>query len=132
VGYDKALSQQKQAIDDLSRKQSEVIDSIRKDAKGNLQRIEFNAAVANFRSYLLRVHVELRSNNIASAKNEMDFLNKVLEEAKTSASDGDKKAVEQFQATLKKARTEVDTDLPATINIVNSLWHDMGKLLRSK
>ncbi|MCC6545231.1 MAG: hypothetical protein IT392_12170 [Nitrospirae bacterium] len=128
--FDKAISQQKQAIDDSTRKQSEALDSVRKETKGNLQRIEFSASLANFRSHLLRVYVELRSNNIASARGEMDFLNNMLEEARTAAANGDKKAIEQFQATLKKARTEVETDLPATINIINSLWHDMGKLLR--
>ncbi len=125
-----AMIKQKETTEESSRKQSEGIEKVSKETKQQLQRIEFSAALANFRSHLLRVHIELRANNIASARNEMDFLNKMFDEARVTVPEKDKKAVEQFQATLKKARAEIDTDLPATINIVNSLWHDMGKLMR--
>ena len=46
------------------------------------------------------------------------------------ASDENKKAIEELQSTLKKARAEIDTDLPAALNRIDLLWHEMGKLLK--
>jgi len=45
-------------------------------------------------------------------------------------SDENKKVIEELQGILKKARAELDTDLPATINRIDLLWHEMGKLLK--
>ena len=41
-----------------------------------------------------------------------------------------KKAIEELQGTLKKAKDEMDINLPAAINRVDLLWHEMGKLIR--
>ena len=48
---------------------------------------------------------------------------------KTTASDENKKVIEDLQGILKRAKTEIDNDLPAAINRIDLLWHDMGKLL---
>ncbi len=46
------------------------------------------------------------------------------------ASDENKKTIKELQDILKKARAEIDTDLPAAINRIDLLWYEMGKLLR--
>jgi len=38
--------------------------------------------------------------------------------------------IDEHRASLEKAKTEIDTDLPLFINRMNAAWHETGKLLR--
>jgi hypothetical protein len=38
--------------------------------------------------------------------------------------------MDELKSSLKKAKTEIDTDLPAFINRMNAVWHETGRLLR--
>jgi hypothetical protein len=90
----------------------------------------FDARMANIRGHILKARVEIVAKNVGTAKNELDLVNEVFERTKASASDESKKAIEELQATLKKARAEIDTDLPAALNKIDLLWHEMGKMMR--
>lgn len=50
--------------------------------------------------------------------------------AKTTASDENKKAIEELRSTLQKARAEIDSDLPAALSRIDLLWHEMDKMMR--
>lgn len=78
----------------------------------------------------MKVQIELKSKNIGTAKAEIDLINEIFEKTKPSSSEDQKKAIEELQGALKKAKDEMDINLPAAINRVDLLWHEMGKLIR--
>ncbi|MEW6002881.1 MAG: hypothetical protein AB1638_09585, partial [Nitrospirota bacterium] len=78
--------------------------------------------------HILKVKVDLTSRNFGSAKNELNLVDEAFEKAKTAASD--KRVIEELQLTLKKAKSEIDTDLPSAISRIDLLWHETGKLLK--
>ncbi len=125
-----AIEKQKTATEEAFRKQAEAIERINKDIQAKIQRITFDATMANIRGHILKARVELVAKNIGTAKNELDLTYEAFEKAKTSASDEYKKVIEELQTTLKKARAEIDTDLPAALNRIDLLWHEMSKMLR--
>jgi len=125
-----AIKSQKVATEDALRKQGEAIDKMNKETDAEIQRIMFDARMANIRGHVLKARVEIVAKNVGTAKNELDLIHEAFERAKTSASDENKKAIEELQSTLKKARAEIDTDLPAALNRIDLLWHEMGKLLK--
>ncbi len=117
---DEIIKKQKTTTEDALRKQAEAIDKINKETQAKVQRIMFDAVMVNIRGHILKVRVDILSKNIGTVRNELDLLNEGFEKAKTLASNEN-----------KKAKTEIDTDLPAAINRIDLLWHEMGKLLRN-
>lgn len=127
---DETIKKQKSATEETMKKQAEAIDKINKDTKAVTQKIMFDAAIANIRGHILKARGDLLYKNIGTAKNELDLISEGFEKAKTSATDENKKVIEELQGILKKARADLDTDLPAAINRIDLLWYEMGKLLK--
>ena len=127
---DEAMERQKAATEETFKKQSEAIDKLNKETQAKLRKILFDAKMANIRGHIAKARTDLLSKNIATAKTELELIGEVFETLKTSVSDENRKAIGDLQTTLKKARTEIDTDLPAAISRVDLLWHEMSKLLR--
>jgi hypothetical protein len=127
---EEVIKKQKATTEEALKKQTEAVDKISKDVGTKIQRCMFNALMASIRGHVLKVKVELVSKNIGTAKNELELISEAFEKAKASATDEDKKVIEELQGLLKKARAEIDTDLPSATNRVDLLWHELGKLLR--
>lgn len=127
---DEAIKKQKVEMDEATRNQAETLNKFNKETQKNLQGIQFDAVMANLRSHILKVHVELQTRNVATAKAEMELISDMFEKLKSLATEENRKTIEDLHETLKKARGEIDSDLPAAINRINLLWHEMGKLLR--
>lgn len=126
-----AIKSQGKASEDALKKQSETIDKLNKETQVKLQKIMFDARMANIRGHVAKARTDLLSRNIATAKTELELIDGVFEALKTSVSDENRKAIEELQATLRKTQAEIDTNLPAAINRIDLLWHEMGKLLRN-
>lgn len=124
-----SLKNQKLNTEETEKKLSETIDKMNKDVNARMQKIMFDARMANIRGHVLKARVEIVSKNVGTAKNELYLINEAFEGAKTLASDDNKKVIEELQATLKKAKAEIDNDLPSALNRIDLLWHEMGKLL---
>lgn len=127
---DATIKKQKTTYEEALKKQAETIEKINKEAEAKIQKSMFNALMASIRGHVLKVKVDLVAKNIGNAKNEFGLIDEAFEKAKTSASDENKKAIEELQGTLKKAKADIDTDLPAAINRIDLLWHEMSKMLR--
>ncbi len=125
-----AIKSQGKASEDALKKQSEAIDKLNKDTQAKLQKIMFDAKMANIRGHVAKARTDLLSRNIATAKTELELIDGVFESLKTSVSDENRKAIEELQVTLRKTQAEIDTNLPAAINRIDLLWHEMGKLMR--
>jgi len=127
---DKSVEDQKSALDTTTKKLTDEISTINKNTKALIQKITFDAAMANIRGHILKARADLQYKNIGTAKNELEHISEAFEKVKTTASDENKKIIEELQGILKKAKTEIDNDLPAAGNRIDLLWHEMGKLLR--
>ncbi len=125
-----AIKNQKAATEEAFKKQAESIDKLNKEIQTQIQKLKFDAAMANIRGHIAKVRTDLLSKNISTAKTDMEFIDGIFETLKTSASDEKRKVIEDLRATLKKARAEIDNDLPAAINRIDLLWHEISKLLR--
>ncbi|MFH1701887.1 MAG: hypothetical protein ABIB41_00465 [Nitrospirota bacterium] len=125
-----AIEKQKTATEEAFKKQSEVIEKTNKEIQERIKKIMFDARMANIRGHILKARIEIVAKNVGTAKNELDLISGAFEDTKALASDENKKTIEEFQTTLKKARTEIDTDLPAALNRIDFLWYEMGKMMR--
>jgi hypothetical protein len=123
------VQQREASTEEVLKKQSEHLDKTDKETQSNVQRATFNVAMATVRGNLLKVQMELKSKNVGIAKTEIDLIYEIFEKTKATLSDDQKKAIEEFQGVLKKARDEMDSNLPAAINRVDLLWNEMGKLI---
>ncbi|MBZ0158670.1 hypothetical protein [Candidatus Methylomirabilis sp.] len=124
------IKQQRVSTEEALRKHSDNLDKITKEIRSGLQRVGFNVAMATVRGNLIKVQVELKSKNVGTAKSEVDLIYELFEKTKATATDEQKKAIEELQGAIKQARDEMDSNLPAALNRVDLLWHEMGKLIR--
>jgi hypothetical protein len=127
---DDTIKKQKAMNEEALKKQGEEIASIDKETKVKIQGIMFDATMANIRGHILKARVELVAKNVGTAKTELDLINDLFSKAATVASEENKKSIRELQASLQKARTEIDTDLPAALNKIDLLWYEMSRLLR--
>ena len=125
-----AIGKQKTETDEVLRKQAETLEKSSKDAEGKLQRIRFGVMLAGVRNHLLKAQMELRSRNIGTAKTEIEQVSDMVESLKMSATEEQKKTVEDLQASLRKARSEMDTDVAAAADRIELLWREISKLAR--
>jgi hypothetical protein len=127
---DKKLKEQQETQKTVLSTQTERIDSMNKETKSSTQKIEFDAAMANIRVHILKAREDLLYKNIGTAKAEFLLISEALEKIKNSASEHNRKMIEELQRILMSAKNEVDSDLPAATNKIDLLWHEMGKLLK--
>jgi small-conductance mechanosensitive channel len=118
------------SLEETLKSQAETINKSNKENQSKIQGMMFDAAMASIRGHLLKVQIELKAKNIGTAKTEIDLINEIFEKTKSSASEEQRKAIEELQGALKKAKDEMEINLPAAINRVDLLWHEMGKLIR--
>jgi hypothetical protein len=130
VALDETMKNQNAAHEEALRKQAETIEKITKETQSKIQEIMFDSTMALIRGHILKARVEISSKNVGTARSELDLINDLLTEAKSSASGKNKEVIEELQGLLKKARAEIDTDLPAALNKIDLLWHEMSRLLR--
>lgn len=124
------IKNQKIATEEALSKQTETLEKTNKEIQTQIQRSKFDSAMAGIRGHILKARVEITAKNVGTAKSELDHIDELFEKAKTSASDENRKVIEELRVSLKKAKTEMDTDLPSAINRIDLLWHEMGKLTR--
>jgi len=130
AAFDETMKNQNAAHEEALRKQAETIEKITKETQSKIQEIMFDSTMALIRGHILKARVEISSKNVGTARSELDLINDLLTEAKSSASGKNKEVIEELQGLLKKARAEIDTDLPAALNKIDLLWHEMSRLLR--
>jgi hypothetical protein len=127
---DETIKKQSTMTEEALKKQANTIDNIDKETRAKIQGIMFDATMANIRGHILKARVELVAKNIGTAKAELDLINELFSRASTVASDENKKSIRELQTSLQKAKAEMDIDLPAALNKIDLVWHEMSRLLR--
>ncbi len=124
------IQKQKVATDEAFKKQTETIDKNHADVQSQLHITRFNAAVEDIRQHMLKARMEVLAKNLGTARTEVDFIDDLFTTLYSSAKDEQKSMIDELRSSLKKAKTEIDTDLPSFINRMNTVWHETGRLLR--
>lgn len=123
------MQKQKAEADEAVKKQAETIDKKYSDVQSQLNPIKFNAAVEDIRGHLLKARMEVVAKNIGNAKADIEVIDELFTKLTPLAQDEQKQIIEEIRSSLKKAKLEVDTDLPSFINRINAVWYETGRLL---
>ena len=124
------IEKQKAATDEALKKMTETINKHQADMQSQLHITRFNAAVEDIRQHMLKAWMEVIAKNLGNARTEIDYVDELFTTVYTSAKDEQKQIIDELRATLKKAKIEIDTDLPSFINRMNAVWHETGSLLK--
>jgi hypothetical protein len=108
-------------------RQSNAVDKTLKEINSRIQLIILETTMASVKGHILKVQAELRVLNLGAAKTEVDLIDEFFEKTKTLSNEQEKKTIGEFQGALKKAKEEINTDLPAAINRIDLLWHDISR-----
>ncbi len=131
AAIDAALRDQKTSLEDALKKKVDAVERLGRETEAKLQKSIFSSFLEVVRGHVLKVKVELAARNIGTAKNELELISETFERAKASAGEEQKRIIEELQVSVKKIRTEMDADLPAAVNRLDILWHDMSRMLRN-
>jgi hypothetical protein len=127
---DETIEKQRKMTEEALRKQADTVDRIDKETRAEIKGIMFDATMSNIRGHILKAKVELVAKNVGTAKAELDLINELFSRASSVASDENKKSIRELQTSLQKAKAEMDTNLPAALNKIDLVWHEMSRLLR--
>jgi hypothetical protein len=128
---DETIKKQKTLTEEAFKKQTEAIDKISKDTGVKIRKNMFYALMATIRGNVLKVKLELVAKNIGTARNDLDLISGTFEKAKTLTTEENAKIIDELQGILRKAKGDIDTDLPLAINRIDLLWNEMSKMLRN-
>lgn len=130
VTLEESVKKQSSTAEQEMKKLAEIDTKNYQDTQTRIQKIMFDSAMANIRGHVLKARVDLVAKNIGTARTELDLITDAFENVKKSSTEENKKIIDELQSTVKKARAEIDTDLPAALNKIDLLWHEMSKLLK--
>jgi hypothetical protein len=128
AALDAALKKQQDITAAALKKQSEALERERGEVRARLGEIRYRELLADVREHLLKVKTDFLAKNVGTADAEMALTVGLMEKAKSAASPEAIKSLDAAQASLRKARGEMTTDLPAAMKRVDLLWHEMGKI----
>jgi predicted nucleic acid-binding Zn-ribbon protein len=131
-GTDEEIKKSQSAREEALKKQIDEVITMNKEIQTQIQKIRFNNIILSMREQLLKARMDIVSKNIGTAKAELDLLSDAYEKAKAEGSEERRKTLEELQGILNKAKADIDTDLPAAIQRIEILWHEMGTLLRKR
>jgi len=125
-----AIKTQKTSTEETLKKQTETVGKTLEEMRLKVQEIGFHATIANIREHILKARMEIVARNIGNAKTELDVIDELIASAMAAASDENKRVLGELQTSLKKTKSEIESDLQSATNRLNILWNEMGRLLR--
>ena len=128
ASMDDLLKKETSRLEGDIKKQAESIEKLNKETVAMTQKNTFETLMAVIRGHILKIKLELSNKNVGVVKSELDLVNGLLTKATAIATPEQKKAIEEIQAALQKAKTEADTNLPAASSRVDLLWYDVVKI----
>ncbi|MCG2722318.1 MAG: hypothetical protein L6290_09940 [Thermodesulfovibrionales bacterium] len=125
-----AIKAQKTSTEENLKKQTETVGKTLEEMRLKVQELGFHSTIANIREHILKARMEIVARNIGNAKTELDVIDELIASAMAAASDENKRVLGELQTSLKKAKSEIESDLQSATNRLNILWNEMGRLLR--
>jgi wobble nucleotide-excising tRNase len=128
AAVDDAIKKEASRLDGDIKKQAQAIDRLNKETVAMTQKNTFDTLMAVTRGHILKIKLELLNKNVGVVKSELDLVNDLLKKALAIATPENRKAIEEIQAALQKAKAEADTNLPAASSRIDLLWYDLVKI----
>ena len=125
---DAVVKEQKSDTAAALKKQAEALEKESVAVRTQLREAIFKTRMSEVRGRLLKVKTDLLAKNIGTADAEAGVLVETLEKVEESMLPEAKKSLDAAQASLRKARGEMTTDLPSAMKRVDLLWHEIGKI----
>ena len=125
---DAVVKEQKIATAAALKKQAETLEKESGEVRTKLGGALFKTRMVEVRGRLLKVKIDLLAKNIGTADAEVGVLVETLEKMKETVLPEAKKSLDAAQVSLRKARSEMTTDLPSAMKRVDLLWHEIGKI----
>lgn len=126
---DTALKEQRSSTAAVLKKQTEALEKESGEIRVKLREAAFKIRMSEVRGRLLKVKTDLLAKNVGTADAEIGALVETLKKMKESAVPEVRKSLDAVQASLRKARGEMTTDLPSAMKRLDLLWHEIGKIL---
>jgi DNA repair exonuclease SbcCD ATPase subunit len=127
---EESIKKQKSDTEDMLKKQKETIEKNREEMQSMTRAMQFDSALADIRSHILKARLETIAKNIGNARVELDFIDELLSASMDIGTDENRKAISELRTSVKKTKSEMDTDLPSAVNRLNNLWYETSRLLR--
>lgn len=121
----------KKSTEKLKADMAELAKSVEKEGKEVdrlSQKIVLERNILLVRSHLLKARMELSLKNIDTAKKELDLASDLFLKAGIDKIPAWKESFEEIQASFRKTKGEIDLNLPASIQRIDLLWHDLDRL----
>ena len=112
------------------KKQAERLEQQGGETEAQIRAIRFDVAMTGIRGHILKARIDIANKNIGTVKTDLELINDAFERAKSVADTRGKKGIGELQDAVRKARGEMDSDLPAAIHRIDLVWYELGKLLR--
>ncbi len=127
-----SIKKQKALTEDALKKQAEIIERNQKETQSRMQRVKFDSAAADIREHILKTRIEIIARNFGNAKTELELIDELFSAAIAFSPEESKKMMSELQTAVKKAKSEMDADLPSAVSRINILWHEISGLLRKE
>jgi hypothetical protein len=127
---EESVKKQKAEMEEVLKKQKETIEKNREEVQSMTQSTMFYSALADIRAHILKARLETIAKNVGNARVELDFIDELLSATIDIAAEEDRRTINELQTSVKKTKSEMDTDLPSAVNRLNNLWHETSRLLR--
>ncbi len=133
-GIAKAEESSRKVSEKIMADMADLAKSIEKEGKEIErlnQKIVLERNIMLVRSHLLRARMELSLKNLDTAKKELDLASDLFASVGIDKDPSWKESIEDIQASFRKAKGEIDLNLPAAIQRIDLLWHDLDRLSKS-
>jgi hypothetical protein len=105
--------------------QARSIDQASRETDRLSQKITLERNLLLVRSRILRARMELSLKNIDTAKKELDLAAELFAKAGIEKNPALREPFDNIQGSFRKTKMEIDLNLPAAIQRMDLLWHEL-------
>ena len=124
---DEAIKDQNSATAAALNRQANALEKEKTELLRQLREVMYKATVAQIRGHLLKIKTDLLARNLGTADAEIEVTVTIIEKAKRDLTPQVQERLESYQSSLKKARNEITSDLPAAMKRIDLIWHESAK-----
>jgi hypothetical protein len=127
---DEEFSKQKIQVDESIKKQNELLEKITNDQQAKMKNLVTEILIGRIREQILKFKGEVSNKNIGLAKNDLDTMLKTIDQLKDQVGQPKAEPIADLREQVKKAQSDLDSNLPASANRIELVWYEVNKLLK--
>lgn len=125
--FHQEFSAQLKEVGQTLKSQADTLNAARSESTARMKEIAFDSSLANIRAHILKIRLDMASRNLETTRNELDLVDAKLIKLQDAAA-GQQQLFADILQSLRRAKTEVNENLPAAVNRIDLIWHETGKL----